>query len=309
MKRSLLFFCSCLLTIGCGDDAGDGGQADAPVEDPACPGSQNASNPGFICPTEAATAWTFNNGAWELVGPADFSCLNTPSDDASTTVDITVTGQARDFQSGAAVADPTIEIFPGVDFGNILDSTVGDGDGNYEVVLPAGQPRIGYKISAADYLDTYLLNQSFTPDNPAQTRDIDVVSVTTANLLPAIIGIQRTAGTGVLAGAFRDCSGDTVKGVITTVSSASGSHDHVDGAQSYYFNIGLPANLTVIQATNSDGLFVVLEMNPAPTAYLQIWGFTEAQDPTSDPLTLLAEIPSPVVADSVITASVEPLRN
>lgn len=309
MNRSLLFSCSCLLTLGCGDDGGNGGQVDAPIADLACPGSQNPTNPGFICPTETATAWTEDNGAWQEVGPADFSCLNTPSDDVSTSVDVTITGQARDFQSGNPVADPAIDIFPGVDFANVLDSTVGDGDGNYEVVLPVGQTRIGYKISAADYLDTYLLNQTFTSDNPAQTRNIDAVSVTTANLLPAIIGIQRTTGTGVLAGAFRDCNGDAVKGVIATVSSAAGSHDHVDGAQSYYFNIGLPANHAVIQATNSDGLFVVLEMSPAPTAYLQIWGFTATQDPASDPLTLLAEIPSPVVADSVITASVEPLRN
>lgn len=299
MKRVLFLFSVCLLGIGCGDDGDTGGEPDAAVV---------IENPGFAPPAATVTAWTNDSGAWSEVGPADFSCLNTPSDDVATTVDINLTGTLRDFQNQTPIANASVEMFAGIDYDNPLVTASGDADGNYTLVLPQGQTRYGYRISADGYLDTFLLNQQYSPDTVDQNRNVDAVSVTTANLLPAVIGIQRTDGLGVVAAAMRDCNGDTVKDAVATVSAASARVEHLDGGQTYYFNNSLPASLAVMQATNNDGLFVVLELPPTATGYLQVWGFTSGQDPTTDDMTLLAEIPAPVLGDTVITASVEPLR-
>ena len=311
MKRIAFISSLGFLVIACGDDGG-GNDIDAGADATAavsCPGSQGAANPGFICPTAVATAWTEDQGVFTEVGPADFSCLGTPSTDTATTVDVNLSGLVVDFQTNAPVADATVSLFPGVDSATVLATATSGADGSYAMTMPTGQVRVGYLIAAADYLDTFLLNQYFEPDTADQTRHISAVSVNTANLLPAIIGITRTPGLGVLAAAIRDCSGNTVSNVIATVSGTSGSHDHLDGGQSYYFSNGLPTNLTVQQQTNNDGLFVVLELPPSETAYLQVWGFTSEQDPAIDALTLLGEIPAPIVGDTVVSASLEPLRN
>jgi hypothetical protein len=61
--------------------------------------------------------------------------------------------------------------------------------------------------------------------------------------------------------------------------------------------------------TNSDGLFIVIELPPTTTAYMQVWGFVDDADLADGEPTLLAELPSPVAADTIITASIEALRN
>ena len=309
MKHVVLFSSICFLAIGCGDDGGVGGDPDA-AEALACPAlGAEPVDPGMICPTAVATAWTTTNGQPTEVGVADFSCLNTPTDDMTSTVEINLTGQIRDFQNGTAVADPSIEAFPGVDFNNVIGTATGDGNGDYAVTVPSGQTRVGFKVSATDYLDTYLLNQYFDPGTADQGLNIEAISVATADLIPALIGLQRTPGLGVLAAAIRDCNGDTVKDVIATVSGTSGAVDSLSGGQTYYFNGGLPTNHTVMQQTNTDGLFVSLELPASATAYMQVWGFVDGQDPATDDLTLIAELASPIVGDTVISVSLFPLRS
>jgi hypothetical protein len=131
--------------------------------------------------------------------------------------------------------------------------------------------------------------------------------------LPAFIGVTRTAGLGVLAGTIRDCQNREVGGAIVTVSDVSGSPEHLDGAMTYYFsaepNNSLPVRHNLAANTNQDGRFSVLELQPGQSAYLQVWGFMDGQDPESDDLTLLAEIPSPILPDSVVISDMEALRN
>ncbi|HLU65433.1 MAG TPA: hypothetical protein VKZ63_04130 [Kofleriaceae bacterium] len=287
-----------------GDDGGDPG-ADAGALD----------NPGFARPDVVTTAHSKNGALWEEVGPANWSCLGAPSDDTPSTVAITVTGTVRDFQNeDDTVASAEVEVYAGNDItaAPITTATAGP-DGTFTVELPVGSERVAFKAAADEYLDTYLLNQYFEPDTEEQTADLEPISISLANALTAFINKERTLGLGVLAGAIRDCDGNEVSGAIATVSARSGTADHVDGAETYYFSAGgtssLPVRLTQQSYTNADGLFMAIELPPSSQeVFLQVWGFTPDQDPASDDLTLLAEIGTSVIGDTVISASMEALR-
>jgi hypothetical protein len=316
MKRIALFslLVPALAFTGCGDDGGTAVDA----SDICDPEGADPCNPGFVEPEESTHAWNNVDNEWVDQGLADWSCLGTASDDEPIAVvgTLTITGAANDFQSGDPVPAASITAFAGIDVdGTPLATATTDDEGTYSVAIPAaaaalaGETRIGFRVEADDTLPTLLLNQYFDPDAADQTRDLNSVSETTANALPAFIGVNRTIGRGVLAGAMRDCQGREVSGAIVAVSSTAGSVDHVFGGQTYYFSAGsssLPVRLTTQASTNKDGLFVVLELDPTASTFVQVWGFT---DEARTELTLLAELEVPVVAETVITASIEPLRD
>ena len=292
-----------LLAAACGggDDGGGDGDGDGDLE-----------NEGFATPTDITRAYTGADGNWTEVGPANWDCLNQPSEDQPLATDVTLTGTVEDFQSGDALPGAMLTAFNDTNLGGSgVASTTSDVDGNFSVTLPSGSERIAFKVDHEDALPTFTLNQLYAPDVAEQTDTINSVSLLTANALPAFIGVTRTVGLGILAGSIVDCDGNEVGGAIATVSSTSGSVTHLEGAQTYYFSAlstSLPVRHEQQLNTNSDALFVVIELPVASTAFLQVWGFVDGQDPATDELTLLAEIPSPVLADSVITASLDPLR-
>ncbi len=53
---------------------------------------------------------------------------------------------------------------------------------------------------------------------------------------------------------------------------------------------------------------MAIEMQPAATAYVQVWGYKTQADVDSDNLTLISELKTSVIGDTVITGSYEPLR-
>jgi hypothetical protein len=288
----------------CGGGGGSGGGPDA----------STGGNPGFATPDVTTTAYMKSGATWTEVGPANWSCLGTPSGDQAATVTITVTGEVHDFQyKDQTVSGATITAYQDTNFaGAGVATATSAGDGTFSIDLPAGTSRVAFKTSAAEFLDTYLLNQYFEPDVAAQMKDLEPISQSLANALPAFINQTRTPGLGVLAGAIRDCDQHEVMGAIATVSSTRGSPEHLDGAATYYFQPAgdqdLPVRLSQQAYTDNDGLFMVIELPPTSTAYLQVLGYLPDQDPSTDQMTLIAEIPAPVLADSVITASMEALR-
>jgi hypothetical protein len=289
------------LASGCGGDNGNGNGEDLP-------------NPGFLKPAQVTTAYEeVSSGVWEAIGPADWSCLGSASDDEAATADRNLTGQARDFQSNGRLVNATVTVYDDTNFsGQGLESSVSDEDGEYELTLPAGGVRWAFKVEHNNALDTYTLNQYFPPEDTEPRENINSVSLLTAEALPAFIGVTRTQGLGILAGAIRDCNDDEVFGAIATVSSVSGQAEHLDGAETYYFSAAstsLPVRHSVVHHTNFDGLFVVIELPVAPAAFLQVWGYPTQQHLDDDDLVLLAEISAPIFADSVVTASLEPLRD
>lgn len=296
-----------LLLGACGDDGGK-----IPVD-----AKQNDN--GFNKPTAPLMA---NNeegdNNWVEKGPADLSCLGTPSDDDATTTAITINTKVTDFQSGNANPGVMVTAFANQDVGSPFGAAAtSDDTGLLTTTIPPGTKRFGYKmVDASDSLDTLLLNQVLTdPTTTPQTvSDIQIVSKATAATLPALIGVSRTEGTGVLAGAVRDCAGFEISNFIATVSSTSGANNtaptFLEGVDTYYFSasVGLPVRHSQQAASSKDGLFMAIEMQPNPTAYVQVWGYKTAADVTADNLTLIAELKTQVIAETVITGSYEPLR-
>jgi hypothetical protein len=295
----LVSFSLCALALAaCGDDGGP----------PPC-GELGDTNPGFAPPCAVTT---FAEDDVDSGSPADWSCLGTPTADTPTTVEITLTGVLNDFQNNDnEINGGTIEVFPGIDHTNVLDTDgPTDNTGAYTLTLPAGHTRYGFKLTAEDYEPTFLLNQNFEPGTAAQTLNISGISTGIATALPAIIGLVRTEGTGILAGAIRDCQEREVVNAVATVSSTRGSPTHLTGALTYYLDAGagLPVRNEELNHTDGNGIFAVFELPVAATAYIQVWGFVDDADLADGEMTMLAELPAPVVADTVITGSIEPFR-
>jgi hypothetical protein len=253
---------------------------------------------------------------WEELGDADLTCLNTPNNDMASTVVVTLSTKVNDFQTGNSVPGAMVTAFKDQDFMNPFDTQTADGMANITFTIPVGTKRFGYRMSADTAMPTFLLNQTLdTPDGQLQMEDeIQTVSKTTAATLSALIGKTRTLGTGVVAGALRDCQNREISGFIATMSSTSGSAATISGSDTYYFSpeVGLPVHHNRQHYASSDGLFMIIEIpGGTPTGYVQMWGFPTSQDMGmgADGLKLIAELKVPVLADTVITGSYDPLRN
>lgn len=298
---------SLVAIAACGDD-GPTPTPDAAVKDI-----------GFNKPSAALKA---NNEVstdnWVEIGPANLACLGTPDDVVASANEIVINTKVEDFQSGNLVPGTTVTVFQNQDHGSPIGAPVisASTDATVSLTLPAGTKRFGYKMTNPEALDTLLLNQ--TLDSPTVTpqtvSQIQSVSTATGATLPALIGVSRTPGTGVLAGAVRDCNGDELSNFIATVSTTSGVGDvpptFVDGVDTYYFSssVGLPVRHSQQAVASKDGLFMAIEMNPSTTAYVQVWGYKTDADVAADKLSLIAELKTQVIADTVITGSYEPYR-
>ena len=303
MKISSLFALTSLLAAAaCGDDGGNPPPADAP----------QGPDIGFNKPTAALKAnESTGQNMYREIGPANLGCLGTPADDPATTVAVEVRTKVVDFQSGAPVPDAVVSVFHEANIGSPLETATADGNADLTINLPVGTKRFGYKITHSSALDTLLLNQKVAPGStPQEVNNIQSVSKTTAQLLPALIGVTRTAGSGVLAGAVSDCAGNDMSNFIATVSSTSGTVTHLEGADTYYFSpsAGLPVKHAQQAAASANGLFMVIELPVAASAFVQVWGYPTDADLAADDLKLIAELPTAVIADTVITGSYEPLR-
>ena len=249
---------------------------------------------------------------WVEDGPADLSCLGTPSADVATTVAVALSTKVDDFQSGNAVPMTHVTVFPNQDaaapFG---PEVISDGNAMLTVNIPVGTKRFGFKMTNSSSLDTLLLNQTVDPGMATQMlTHIQSVSTATAQTLPALIGVSRTPKTGILAGAVRDCAKKEMSNFIATVSSTDATVTHLPGVDTYYFSasVGLPVRHSQQDFSSKNGLFMAIEMAATPTAYVQIWGYKTQADLDADHLTLIAQLKTAVIADVVITGSYDPLR-
>jgi len=305
-----------LTAAACGDD-GSTPMPDAKIEDI-----------GFNKPTASLkAAFEVSKNNWMELGPANLNCLGMPSTDAPTTVDVTLSTRVDDFQSGNAVPGTSVTVFANQDAANPFAApVVADGNANLMVNIPVGTKRFGFKMTNANALDTLLLNQTVDPSMATQSiTHIQSVSTATAQTLPALIGVSRTPGTGILAGAVRDC-GDpnrtghtgpqelvnfvaTVSSTEATLTSGADGVTHLPGVDTYYFSssVGLPVRHSQQDFSSKDGLFMAIEMQPTPTAYVQVWGYKTDADLAADHLSLIAQLKTAVIADVVITGSYEPL--
>lgn len=303
--RSSMFL-SVLVVAACGGGGGTN------------PGDDQMGTPdadiGFNHPSAALKANTeVSDNNWMELGAANLGCLNTPSADVAATVDITLNTTVKDFQSGDEVPNASVVAFADIDIDNPFGAAATSDDvGAVAVAIPQGHKRIGFKMTQEDALDTFLLNQYLDPSTAVQTSPdkIQTVSNATGNTLPALIGETRIAGTGVAAGALRDCDGHEMSNFVVVMSSTSGTTTPITGAEAFYFSagVGLPVHHNQQDAASQDGLFMVIQVPAATSAFVQAWGYPTDADVSSDNLTLISELKVPVLPDTVITGSFEPLR-
>src|SRR3569623_1158763 len=136
-------------------------------------------------------------------------------------------------------------------------------------------------MTAEGQFPTFLLNQYVKPDAPAATTDppsIQSVSNSTAALLPALIGQTRTQGTGVGAGALRDCQGHEISNFVVTVSSTSMTQTPIAGAEAFYFSLSpeLPVHHKQAESAAANGLFMVIQLPTSPMPGSFVWSCMHA---------------------------------
>ena len=227
-------------------------------------------------------------------------------------MDVTPHGPLIDFQSDDPLPGGELSLYGDEGISSaVLATATADESGDYEILLPTGQTHWAFKIVAEDALDTYTLNQYFKPDVAAQTKQLESISLLTAQALPAFINVTRTPGLGIVAGAIRDCDNNEVSGAIAAVSSTPNATTHIDGGVSYYFSAlmtSLPVRHSQQSVTNKDGRFVTIELPPGGEGHVQLFGFVDQADLEDGEPTLLATIAAPILADAVVRLTMKPVR-
>ena len=295
--RLSIALCSISLAVACGSSATP--TVDAPAD------------VGFEKPTMGAHANTEgSDGTFTDAGPADLSCLGTASSDQATTVAVSLSTIVKDFQNGTPVPGATVTAFQAIDYASPFATTTADAEGNLTVTVPVDTTRFGFQMTADMQFPTFLLNQKVDPGMATQTLAvIQSVSASTAATLPALIGEVRTPGSGVVAGAVRDCQARTMSNFVVTVSSTPTTATRIAGAEAFYFssNPELPVRHNVAESAGPNGVFMVIQLPVAASSYVQAWGYKTDADVGGD-MVLLSQLQAPFVADTVVTGSFEPVR-
>lgn len=247
---------------------------------------------------------------WEELGPADLTCLNTPPNEAATSVAVNLSSVVREFHSGDLFPGAEVIAFRGQNVADVIDTTTADVNAKVTLTIPTGVRRFGFLLRHASAVDSFVINQKVAPDTPSQSlSELRIVSQMYHTILPSDIGSSRRAGTGVLIGTIRDCQNHEISNFIATLSTTRGVPAHVPGANTHYFTMtGFPAWHTAKPHGGQNGMFLVVGLQPTASAFVQVWGYKTVADVASDDKTLVAEFETNVIADTYIAGSYEPLR-
>jgi hypothetical protein len=322
-RLALLSLCTtgCNLYFGDGDDDGvtpdawvidvDGGfvDVDAPPPD---------GGTGFILPTATTRANTFANGAWQEVGPADWSCLGMASTDQPSTGPIQLGGRVVDVVNNGGVGAAAITAYAPSTSGVVGTGTSSNGTssrGEYLMtvqMLPSTSTRYTFVLSARDYAGTYVLDQYIAPAASAN-RDLPMVATATMSNFPAMVGLTRIAGTAFAIGDIVDCQGRAVSNAVAIASRSRNQLDLIPGAAAYYFSAGstsVPVRGTVSPTSNRDGRFMLANVPSIQAGFsIQILGFRTSEELGGGTLALLGQLWAPAQPDAAVIATVEPRRN
>jgi hypothetical protein len=316
-----------------GDDGGSGRQAPAarprstPRSRPSCPLGSDRGSPSTPRSSPAADQPASDadgdqgqpkqGGVWTELGDADWTCLGTPTADQPATTAIALTGRVTDYQTGNGVGAAPVTAFPmltpATSLGAATTSNLAATRGEFTMTaapLPAGVRRYGFRIEGTGYLRSYALNRYLAP-GAAQSIVLDALAESTANAIPAFVGVTRDPARGLTLGSLVDCQGRPVSNAVAAISTTAGTATLPAGANTFYFSAGstsLPVRHTQAATMNKDGLFIVLDVVPVAPAYVQVWGFRTAAELASGTLTLLAEAPVLAEANAASIIDLAPRR-
>ncbi len=247
---------------------------------------------------------------------ADFVTCRTEPQAVSNVASVTFTGKLLDFQNKTVVTGATLDVW--IDVTSLASppaaTTTTDSSGNYSITvngLTNKPARLHWRsFKAGETFATFELNNPFDPGMATQTEDRNSVSVFTGDALPALAGIRRAAGTGVIAGSLRDCARKEVGNATATVIGTDGKV--VPGVKVVYMSDqDLPrrrdpeATPHSIMTNARNGVFIIIDVPPTTgTLKMEAHGRLAAgEEPT-----VLSEFSAPVFADSVVIVDADPKR-
>ncbi len=208
----------------------------------------------------------------------DTTCFTSPNwlaapalrAEAGTLVDLD--GWVEDFESGDNVAEASVEFYFSDNISGSPDvTTTADGNGAFSAQVPVCQP-IGYKTyTPADWeqtRDTFEVHQIWGyEDDMLLTEPINSVSVSTSKIIPAILGVEWTTGTGIIAGTAYDCNEDPITGAEVVVKNSAGN---IADVNIFYFVDSFPNQSQ--PETSPDGLWVVVNVPVGTfTVEMYVW--------------------------------------
>lgn len=301
MRRWTILGCALALTFAVGCDNGDNGGTDS---GPVPTDSGNGGN-GF---PDLPAVMALDGD--DLVA-ADFSCMGSRT--APTNGDPTdFPVQVNDFQSGNAVPNAVVQIFddnvvPATDdCGDCFEFTA-DAEGRGTATASAGG-WFAVRVLGIEGTTARTLQYNLVP--PSGTQTALSISNSTLNTVPALVGLSRQAGTGVLAGSARDCNDLTVAGVVLRIFLADGTEVPASGGRTepgfFYFSesTGLPAGSE--EFTTSNGQFGAANLAASTEpARLEVWGRLEA----GGEIQRLGCEESSIVGDTISIINVGPSRS
>lgn len=250
MNTILLAFLAC---------SGDEGKTDD---------STNTGNSGPVFEDYVNSQVTYSgdttcyNGEWL---PAPTFCEGCQTDQ-------TLAGLVNDFEKDEPVADASVEFY----FNDTVNGTPdvsmdADSNGQFTATVPVCQP-IGYKTyTPVDWnqtRDTYEVHQVWGYETSGTLNEtVNSVSISTSKSIPALLGVEWTTGTGIIAGTAFDCNEDPITGAEVIVKAADGS---IVDADIFYFVDEFPNQNQA--ETSEDGLWVVVNV-PTGTWNVEMYGW------------------------------------
>lgn len=309
-----------LFGAACGDDDGPATTPDTgPMPPPPPPGDGGPggdSGPGssYMFPDlPVVSRGTLDN---PTAMPADFSCLgmrSAPAAGAVRNFDMVV----EDFQTGDPVPEVTVQFFPD---NQIADDCSGDcveAMTDEMGVVPGIGPAGGwfaYRVLAKmgpTPPSTVVGAVQYNEPTPAEGErgSGNSVSEATLRLIPTVFGFRRAAGTALIAGTARDCTGEPIRGALVRMFLSDGTeilegtrmsdphHEYFDGDE-------FPSPDQI--HTNVDGLYASanIPVSGAGSIRMETWGVLEAG---AAPVLLACE-EGRTFADTVTIMNLEPLR-
>ncbi len=296
-----LFLCLVTSLSGCGDD--DGGTNDN--------GNSNAienhlSDEMMVTP----------------VGTPDFGCEGAADPAMVYTMETEISGIVQDFEEDWAVEGVLVSVYETLE--DLLNDTPYDtsaeteANGSYSLMAPANVARMQFKIwdpTFQDYFITLELNEPVAgmPPGPPQATGKDrlIISDVTMQTVPAILGIQRIAGTGIVAGRVYDCNRNELQwGAMRAYDGPESDPGRqllsvYEGADrnAFYFADGMPVRGQMF--TDPEGQFLIANLVPTPGDFItmEFWG--RYGDCPDGCLVSTQEIP--VLPDSIVVTDMVPL--
>ena len=264
-------------------------------------------------------------------GAPDYTCVGEPDPANSFGVETEISGIVEDFEEGWEVGGVIVHVFASLQ--DLLDDSPFDSSapssptGEYTVSVPSGVSRFHFKMQIAtgtDYYDTIEMNEpiaGLAPSAPTTTgKDRLIVSAVTMETVPAILGIARLAGTGIIAGKVYDCNRMEVEYAAQRAYDSGPENPNrtlisvYEGASrnSFYFGNGMPVRNRMF--TDVNGQFIIANVPYSQGNFLtmEMWGRLQGawlptghDDCTEGCLISIQDIP--VMPDTIIVTDMNPL--